>query len=194
MRTLHFAIANVRSRWRFDISNPHEWTHESVARLENLRAWWRRHACVTIADRESCMVRNTRLTIELWLISIGRPIVTLYNTGPISVALWSHLHVKNRPVGATYFKTIFPKLSGTCLCPAPFFSRENRLVWLCFFQLQGQRGCYGVYISLFFTKIASRGTYGTDFREGVTVALYSLWYIVWLVGGKRAMYMKRHCW
>ena len=39
--------------WRFNMSNPHEWTHKSIAQLENLRTWWR-HACITIAVVESC--------------------------------------------------------------------------------------------------------------------------------------------
>ena len=26
--------------WRFNVSNPHDWFHESIARLENLPAWW----------------------------------------------------------------------------------------------------------------------------------------------------------
>ena len=39
--------------WRFDLPNPHEWTHESVTWLENLCAWWC-HACVTIQVAESC--------------------------------------------------------------------------------------------------------------------------------------------
>ena len=43
-------------------------------------------------------------------------------------------------------------------------------------QLRGLRGCYGVYVVVFLTKITLhvRGSYGTAIREGVTVALSSI--------------------
>ena len=40
-------------------------------------------------------------------------------------------------------------------------------------QLRGLSGCYGVYVQLFFAKIALRGSYGTDLREDVAVAIGS---------------------
>ena len=46
--------------WRFNMSNPHDLTHETIVWLGSLRACWRR-ACVAIPvaelfDRESCSV------------------------------------------------------------------------------------------------------------------------------------------
>ena len=46
----------------FDMSNPQEWTHESVARLENLRAWWH-HACV-IVQRSCSRVTESRVVCQ----------------------------------------------------------------------------------------------------------------------------------
>ena len=40
-------------------------------------------------------------------------------------------------------------------------------MWL----LQGLCGCYGVYVPLFFLKIAVRGSFGTALRDGMTKVL-----------------------
>ena len=40
-----------------DMSNPHDWTHESTARLENLRTWW----CSRMRHNTSCRV------VRLWV-------------------------------------------------------------------------------------------------------------------------------
>ena len=47
-----------------------------------------------------------------------------------------------------------------------FLVAVTRYMWL----LRGVRGCYGFCIPLFSTKIALHGSYGTDLREGVTMA------------------------
>ena len=41
-----------------------DWTRQSVARLENLRAWWC-HECVTTSDRESCSVLRPSLVFKI---------------------------------------------------------------------------------------------------------------------------------
>ena len=64
------------------------------------------------------------------------------------------------------YKTIFTKLSG-----------DVDILW----QLRGLCGCYRDYMAamgsichtFFFAKIALRGSFGTDLREGVTMALPS---------------------
>ena len=40
--------------------------------------------------------------------------------------------------------------------------------------LRSLRVCYGVFVPLFYAKVALHGSYGTDLREGVTVAL-TIW-------------------
>ena len=64
----------------------------------------------------------------------------------------SHLYVKARPVRATedHFREI---------------EWDVAISW----QLRGLRGSYVVYVSLLGAKIALRGSYWTNLREGVTV-------------------------
>ena len=58
-------------------------------------------------------------------------------------------------------KTNFAKFGGTCMA-------VEESTWL----LRGLRGRYGVYVPLFCARIALCGSYGTELREGVTVALF----------------------
>ena len=58
--------------WRFNVSNPQEWTHKPVMWQENLRAWWH-HVYVTrpvaeSCDRKTCIVRRP-LGKASWIFS-----------------------------------------------------------------------------------------------------------------------------
>ena len=94
----------------------------------------------------------------------------------------SHLHVKapSRKSHVRQFSQNWAKIE-----------QDLPISW----QLRGLCGCYGVYVRLFFAKIALRGSYGTVLREGVTVSLkghlclFCAWdvesgyYIMGLLGG-----------
>ena len=70
---------------------------------------------------------------------------------------WSHFHVKARPVTAT---------NRHDRAGPRYLVTVRGSTWL----LQVLHGCYGVYIPLFFTKVALRGSHGTPLRGDAAVA------------------------
>ena len=81
----------------------------------------------------------------------------------------SHFHAKAHSVRVTQdnFCAIESRKWLYCGCYGVYLALMGS-TWM----LQGLHGSYRVYILLFFEKIAVRGSYGIDLREGVTAALY----------------------